>query len=271
MSSFHCITDHSATRSDNNSNELGIPTPEYSGPVRASHVPLRSRISGVGLLRKTSLARSRRITRLRGGASSRLSEEQRNNLDLFSKTLLETNEDWTDWTGEKIIDVSPWFTKSQEENKIRLSNVTLLHDAILDSKFQDVCLIIEAAIQRGFLEKLLQVKIQAEVPDNLEMFKWLMGANVIHLSTMFDDKSLDHLLDVIEALPETANAQEMKKLKNDFHNEVGFTPLHIASKVGKTIATRLLIRANVDINATDYLNQTPLHLASKSNRTTLLW
>ncbi len=48
-------------------------------------------------------------------------------------------------------------------------------------------------------------------------------------------------------------------------NEIGWTPLHLASYWGCTKIAKLLIENKADVNAKDVCGNTPLHLASRYN------
>ena len=169
-------------------------------------------------------------TPLLGGLKEIETLIKQNDVEMLKKRLAHTKENWSEWRFLKTIDVGAW-SKQQQESKIILTQLTILHLGIVEHQIEIVYAIIDAALEQGYLNNLLHSKICAEVAEPEinstfpKDFEWLKEANVIHLSAWFHYESLAYFL-------------RDNNLLDDASNQAGFTPLHIASMQGKAIGTR---------------------------------
>ena len=147
-----------------------------------------------------------------------------NNFDELRK-ILENNDGWQNWRFTKKIDVSFW-TKNLE-SEIALADLSILHLAIIEQRYQCARTILDVAIaQSEDLTDFIHHKIQVEDDMKAEDFLWMIDAKAVHLSAMFDEKTL---ADLVRMYPD---------LKDDQDNRTEFSPLHVAAMQRKATFTR---------------------------------
>ena len=94
------------------------------------------------------------------------SQIKQNDVEELKKTLSQVP-NWTDLEFQKTIDVSAWI-KQQQECKIDLTDLNILHLAIIEHQIESVHAIMAAAQEKGgsFLSTFFKEKINATVAKN---------------------------------------------------------------------------------------------------------
>ena len=173
-----------------------------------------------------------------------------NDLGRFTETL-ELIQNWSELRGTIPIQIY-----KNEPGLGTLVNIkcTLLQMAVVLQNVNAIKLLThESRIRPDELQTYLDEKVSVQVSHLESDAEWIQGASVAHLAARFCPQALGLLLDI------------KPDLKDNFDNEAGAFPLHVAagSPMHKCTSIRILLRKGATIDAKDHANQTSLHIAAK--------
>ena len=149
---------------------------------------------------------------------------------------------WENWS----------FTMEIREPEGGAITVNVLHVAIIMQNSKLIDAILNSKVSSEFLHQRVESKMKEKSHEKVEPeIKWIYGASSVHLAARYFASCIPNLLKKYDLI-------------NDASNQAGMTPLHVAAIGSYSLATKILLEQDDNVQTKDFLQRSPLFYAAKN-------
>ena len=162
------------------------------------------------------------------------------------------DQSWMDWSFVMRI-------RERDDGAIKLN---VLHVAIImqNSELIDAILrILRSNADNGFLDKRVENAVKVSHKGVQPELTWIYGASILHLAARFFAACIPKLL------------EQSDFLINEQENEARMTPLHVAAIGKKSLATKILLEQDTNVQTMDHEHYTKFQTTDKLKRSPLFY